>query len=48
MTKCKHPKKEIFGRWVTSNGNKINFLAGADKIKREYTCMVCGKVVKTP
>jgi hypothetical protein len=45
---CKHPKKEVFSRWITANGFSINFHAGADKIKKEYTCLVCGKVVKKP
>jgi hypothetical protein len=47
--KCKHPKNGIFYRWVTMYGLPISFLAGADQVKKEYTCMQCGKTfIKTP
>ena len=39
--KCKHPIKEIFGRWVTQGGFSIH--NGSEEIKKEYTCLQCGK-----
>jgi len=39
--KCKHT--EILYRWVDMNGRAINFSAGVGEVKKEYTCMQCGK-----
>jgi hypothetical protein len=37
--KCKH--SEIWSRWVTKHGLSIS--SGSNEIKREYTCVICGK-----
>jgi hypothetical protein len=46
--RCKHPNKEIFSRWVDMNGRSINFRAGVGEVKKKYTCLACGKVVRKP
>ena len=43
MSKCKHPIKDIAWRWVNKSGSTIQFSAGSNKIKQEYTCMNCIK-----
>jgi len=43
MKTCKHPIKDISYRWVNKSGSPISFKGGSNGVKKEFTCLACGK-----